>query len=111
MQQRSADVYVAGNESGSDAYELEHPTAPGSRGQLRSVAVGEGPEIGEQAKTSHPIRKGAVWGALAGLLLGTTALLASVVVGAGVGALVGKASQLRIEKGSAPRIRFGQSRH
>jgi len=35
-----------------------------------------------------------------------TTLMASIIVGAGVGALFGKASQLRLDKGSAPRIHF-----
>jgi len=47
-------------------------------------------------------------GALVGLFMGVTALVASVVVAAGVGALLGKASQLRLDKGSAPRIHFAE---
>ena len=81
-----------------------------SRGKFREISVAGDADIGHDSVSSahHAVRKGATWGALVGLFMGVTALVASVVVAAGVGALLGKASQLRLDKGSAPRIHFAE---
>jgi len=76
------------------------------RDSLPAVAYEAKLDSESSRSAHHPVRKGATWGALAGLLVGVTTLMASIIVGAGVGALFGKASQLRLDKGSAPRIHF-----
>ena len=105
MQQNPSSVYVAGDQSGSG----ESPDAV-SRGNVRGLALAGEAEVDHASPRSahYAVRKGATWGALAGLLVGATSLVASILVGAGVGALLGKASQLRVDKGSAPRIHFAE---
>jgi len=76
------------------------------------LAIAGEAAAGDESVTSahHAVRKGATWGALAGLLVGVATLVGSILVGAGVGALLGKASQLRVDKGSPPRIHFVERR-
>jgi hypothetical protein len=59
---------------------------------------------------SHPVRKGAMWGAGAGFVLGLVPLLASTLLGAAAGGLMAKASEIRLERGTAPRLRFAKRR-
>jgi hypothetical protein len=52
------------------------------------------------------MRRGAIWGACLGFLVGLIPLLASTIVFTIAGALLARASEMRIEAGSAPRIHF-----
>ena len=109
MQQNAASVPVASEQNGSlDQSSSGNSPDAASRGRVRGLAIAGEAGVDAESITSahHAVRKGATWGALAGLLLGVTTLTASIIVGAGVGALFGKASQLRLDKGSAPRIHF-----
>jgi uncharacterized membrane protein len=57
---------------------------------------------------SGRLRRGAMWGAGVGFLLGIIPLLISTIISAIAGALLAKASELRIERGALPRIRSRQ---
>src|SRR5688500_4150519 len=50
------------------------------------------------------IRKGALWGAMAGFVVGLVPLLTSTLLAATAGALIAKASHLRIQASSPVRI-------
>ena len=110
MQQNPSSVYVADDQNGSLNHRGSEMPDVKSRGNLRDISVAGEADIGHDNVTSahHAVRKGATWGALVGLLMGVTTLVASVMVAAAVGALLGKASQLRLDKGSAPRIHFAE---
>lgn len=54
------------------------------------------------------VRRGALMGGLVGFAFGLVPLLASTIVGAIAGALITRASRLRIDKVSAPRIHFAR---
>lgn len=54
------------------------------------------------------VRRGALWGAMVGFVFGLVPLLASTIIGAIAGAVIMRASRLRIDKVSAPRIHFAR---
>ena len=54
------------------------------------------------------VRRGAIWGALVGFVFGLVPLIASTLIGAIAGAVITRASRLRIDKVSAPRIHFAR---
>jgi hypothetical protein len=60
------------------------------------------------ARRSDRVRRGALWGAGFGFLMGLAPLTASIIMGTLTGALLAKASELRVEGGSPPRIHFAQ---
>jgi hypothetical protein len=73
-----------------------------TRGDVKGVIL---PQQGSQGANPSMLR-GAMWGAVAGLVLGVVPMLASVLMSAGAGMLIVKASQIRLEGGTAPRIRL-----
>jgi hypothetical protein len=73
-----------------------------TRGDVKGVIL---PNDGSQA-AGPSMARGAMWGALAGLVIGIVPMLASVLMSAGAGILFVKASQIRVEGGAAPRIRL-----
>ena len=84
----------------------------GASGQLRAMDSSDEMLPGEDSVAKRrrgAVRRGAVYGGWIGVLFGAAALLASVIIGVAVGALIGKATELRIEKGSAPRIHFSKA--
>jgi uncharacterized membrane protein len=54
------------------------------------------------------VRRGAMWGAMVGFVFGLVPLLASTIIGAIAGAVITRASRMRIDKVSAPRIHFAR---
>ena len=113
MQQNASSVPVASEQNGSlDQSSSGSSSDAASRGRVRGLDIAGEAGVDPESITSahHAVRTGATWGALAGFLVGVTSLMASILVGAGVGALLGKASQLRLDKGSPPRIHFGERR-
>jgi len=110
MQKSPSSVLVAGEQSDSSAqHEFEKLAEAVSKGELRGVVLSDEASATDESPPTTPrnvVRRGAVWGARAGFLLGTISLLAFVIIGAVADAVIAKASKLRIEKGSAPRIRF-----
>jgi uncharacterized membrane protein len=111
MQESPAGVLVSREQPNESAKkDFERLVSQISMGEVKGIVVEPNPlseDIVEEA--ANAMRKGAARGAVVGFLLGMVPLVTSTIVGAGAGALVAKASQIRIEKGSAPRIRFGKS--
>jgi hypothetical protein len=114
MAESPLGVLVAGEQSSDDArQDFEKLVSLVSRGEVKGVVFPEQAIADAEAAATPPsdaVRKGAFWGACAGFLIGLVPLLASTVIGAGTGALMAKASQLRIQGGTAPRLRFAKER-
>jgi hypothetical protein len=58
---------------------------------------------------SPRVRRGAMIGAFLGLVVGLIPLLTTVVFSTIAGALVARASEMHIERGNRPRVRFGRA--
>ena len=63
---------------------------------------------GTSSQEARLIRRGVKRGAMAGFLLGLVPLTAMTLMAAVAGGLIAKATLLRIEKGTAPRLRFAR---
>jgi hypothetical protein len=112
MQESPVGVLVAGQQSNETAqHDFEKLVSMVAKGEVKGVVFENPPEDGAPSTTpSHRVRKGAIWGASIGFLLGLVPLLASTLMAAGIGALLARASEMRIEGGAAPRIRFPKDR-
>jgi uncharacterized membrane protein len=73
-------------------------------------AVGDNEDEVTEVDTIYraQVRRGALWGGLAGFAFGLMPLLASTILGAIAGAMITRASRLRIDRVSAPRIHFAR---
>jgi hypothetical protein len=113
MQESPAGVLVSGQQSNEDAQQnFERLVSLVASGEVKGVVFENTPEQGAPSRTpSHRVRRGAVLGASIGFLLGLVPLLASTLMAAGIGAMLARASEMRIEGGSAPRIRFPAKQH
>jgi hypothetical protein len=78
------------------------------RGEMKGVVLQESGGSNPSGHRAPSVARGAMYGALVGFVLGIIPMLASVFTAAGAGMLIVKASQVRIEGGSAPRLRFGK---
>jgi hypothetical protein len=110
MQETPVGVLVSGQQSNEDAQQdFERLVSLVAKGDVEGVVFENTPEDGAPSTTpSHRVRRGAMWGASIGFLLGLVPLLASTLMAAGIGAMLARASEMRIEGGSAPRIRFAK---
>jgi hypothetical protein len=90
--------------------EARHDAGDPSRKVLSSSSIGQEPPgkvvPSRRTRELHRVRRGAMRGACAGFLFGLVPLVGSILIGAAAGGIIAKASELRIEKGSAPRLRF-----
>ena len=113
MQESPVGVLVAGQQSNENArHDFERLVSLVASGEVKGVVFDNAPEGGAPSTTpSHRVRRGAMWGASIGFLLGLVPLLASTLMAAGIGALLARASEMRLEGGSAPRIRFANKQH
>ena len=113
MQESPAGVLVSGQQSNEDAQQnFERLVSLVASGEVKGVVFENTPEEGVPSTTpSHRVRRGAMLGASIGFLLGLVPLLASTLMAAGIGAMLARASEMRIEGGSAPRIRFPTKQH
>jgi uncharacterized membrane protein len=64
--------------------------------------------IEEEARYRAQVRRGALWGGLVGFALGLMPLVLSTLLGAVAGAVVTRATRLRIDRVSGPRIHFAR---
>ena len=107
-------VLIAGDQDEETARrEFEKLVSQVSSGEVKGmVLVDQGsPEdvtANPATRGPHLVRRGALWGACVGFLLGLVPLLASTLIAAAAGGLIAKASELRLEKGTAPRLRFAK---
>jgi hypothetical protein len=105
-------VLIVGKQSNETAqHDFEKLMSSVSHGEMKGVIFDEQVALdGQHASVvhRHVVRKGALWGAGLGLILGLAPLLTSILIAAGAGALIGKASELRIEGASPPRLRFAR---
>ena len=110
MQETPVGVLVSGQQSNEDAQQdFERLVSLVANGHVKGVVFENTPEDGAPSTApSHRVRRGAMWGASIGFLLGLVPLLASTLMAAGIGAMLARASEMRIEGGSAPRIRFAK---
>jgi hypothetical protein len=114
MQESPAGVLVAAQQSNESAqHDFERLLSLVASGEVKGVVFDNTAEDGGASPTtpSKRVRRGAVWGASIGFLLGLVPLLASTLMAAGIGALLARASEVRIEGGTAPRIRFPKNRN
>jgi hypothetical protein len=114
VEQRQAGVLVTSEQSEeSGKRELAHLLSLVSEGQVKGVVIERPaePELSAGSGQRNHIRKGALWGAGFGFMLGLIPLLVSTIMAAGAGALIAKASELRIQGGSPPRLRFVAGGH
>jgi hypothetical protein len=111
MPESPLGVLVAAPQDNQDTQlDFEKLVSRVASGEVKGVLINDAPaEDLPPAAPSHRIRRGAVRGAGVGFILGLAPLMASTVMGAGIGAVLARASELRLE-GSAPRIRFARRR-
>jgi hypothetical protein len=107
-------VLISGQQDKETArQDFERLVSKVSNGEVQGVVLTDQPSAGEtQAMTpsAHNVRRGAVMGACAGFLIGLIPLLASTILAAAAGGIIAKATELRFEKGSPPRLRFPRRR-
>jgi hypothetical protein len=111
-------VLIAEDQSESRAKrDFERLVAQVSRGEVKGMVLldqdpGENPEskrgTNVMLASEHRMRRGAAYGAGVGFLVGLVPLLASTVIAAAIGGLLAKASELRVERGTAPRLHFAK---
>ncbi|HEX5139919.1 MAG TPA: hypothetical protein VFX19_03180 [Dehalococcoidia bacterium] len=77
-----------------------------SSGEVRGRVL----DVPVSSDDDHLVRRWAMWGGLAGFAAGLVPLLVSTILAAGLGALLAKASEVRLERGTAPRLRWRKSR-
>jgi hypothetical protein len=95
---RDFDVLVSRVASGEvKGVLIQDPDAPRRNGRA-----------GVASRAPHAVRRGAMKGASFGFLFGLLPLAASTVAAAAAGGLLAKAAEVRIEKGTAPRLRFSK---
>jgi hypothetical protein len=112
MKSAPSSVLIAGEQSDVEARrEFERLAERVTAGQLSGMVIVDQPETPAAAASGRSaVRRGANIGARFGLVVGLMTLAVAVIAGAGMGALVGKATQLRIDRGSAPRVHFGNGK-
>ena len=84
--------------------------------RMRDSSNGRMDETTEDAKTfvdfdfrhSTRVRRGAIVGAMLGMVVGLIPLLTAVICSTIAGALIARASEMHIERGSKPRVHFGR---
>jgi hypothetical protein len=107
-------VLIAGDQTDEAAKkDFEKLVSQVSAGEVKGmVLLDENPASDDIApaalKTTHRVRRGAAYGAGVGFLVGLVPLLASTIIAAAVGGLIAKGSELRVERGSAPRLHFAK---
>ena len=105
-------VLIVGQQNSAMAqHDFDQLVSSVSHGDIKGVVFEDQISLdGRHASLVHPhtVRKGAVWGAGVGLVLGLAPMITSILVAAGAGALVAKASEIRLEGGSAPRLHFAK---
>ena len=109
-------VLITGDQEGTAAmHDFESLVSRVSSGEVKGVvivdpATSRTTGAGTTAAAPHAVRRGAIKGAGVGFLFGLLPLVASTVAAAAAGGLLAKASELRLEKGSPPRLRFSKPR-
>jgi uncharacterized membrane protein len=107
MHEHPAGVLIAGEQESETAQDsFRRLLAQVSQGNLKGVVYEENDEPPRPEGPSHVVRRGAIKGAVGGLVLGLIPLIASTLVGATAGAVIGRFSELRIEQGRVPRVHF-----
>ena len=107
MQNNASGILVSEDQHNEDArQEFSRLLASVYRGEVEGRIVTSGAMTEQQRddKMDQPsLAKGAMSGAKVGFFLGLIPLMASIIVAAGAGMLVTKATQVRIDR---PHIRF-----
>jgi hypothetical protein len=104
MQDSPLGVLVVGQQRDTNAqHDFEKLVSMVSHGEVKGVVLDEQIAVNGD-RTSivrpHAVRTAAMRGAAVGFFLGLFPLIATVLITAGAGAVVAKASQLRLEGGS-----------
>jgi hypothetical protein len=76
---------------------------------LEEDSYDEDAQLAEAEKVwRSQVRRGALWGAGAGFIFGLMPLVALTLLGAITGGLISRATHMRIDRVSAPRIHFAR---
>ena len=115
MKEAPISVLVAGDQGEESAKkDFEKLVSQVANGEVKGMVFVDNGSSTEKLTTgtgnSHMVRRGALWGAGAGFLIGLVPLVASTIMAAALGGMLAKASELRIERGTAPRLRFAKRR-
>jgi hypothetical protein len=78
-----------------------------SSGEVEGRIIDD-PPPGMSSRDAQVVRRGVARGALAGFMLGLIPLLGSTLIAAAAGGMIAKATLIRIDRGTAPRLRFAR---